>query len=165
VAGVKAKKMPNNFMHGLRENIIANGFADDETLEGCTPAEILSIETQLGIALPDVYRTFLKEMGKCTGDFLSGIDVTYPAILSFKETAQRLLRYANASPLSSTAFVFALHQDYQFMFFDTTKGDDPPIFHYREKDVKSRQLYDSYSNWLRASLDDQIAIAVRLGAR
>lgn len=57
--------------------------------------------------------------------------------------------------LPSDAFVFYMHQGYQFMFFRLSEGDDPPVYFFGEGEGldKPKLLYDHFSSFLMAEID------------
>lgn len=65
--------------------------------------------------------------------------------------AAELLEENNFRPLPAHAFVFWMHQGYQFAFFILNGEDDPPVFYYREGQTETEfvksfeRLSDFYS--------------------
>ena len=58
--------------------------------------------------------------------------------------------------LSKHDFVFLVHQGYQFLFFDTIYADDPPVFLYSDNEHEPKKIFDHFSEWLLAAVDDEI---------
>ncbi len=72
-------------------------------------------------------------MGHGAGKFLRGSDCFFKNLPYLKEWAIELLQENNfAEPLPDDAFVFFMHQGYQFSFFRLLEGDDPPTYSYSE---------------------------------
>jgi len=92
-------------------------FSRGRNAKGCLPHEIDSLESLSGIDLPDAYRQFLLVAGHGMDDYLSGSDYTLDELNGTREAADDLLVSAGLQPLPSEAFVFAMHQGYQFYFF------------------------------------------------
>jgi hypothetical protein len=72
-------------------------------------------------------------MGHSAGKFLQGSDCFFQHLLSLQEWAVELLNENNfPKKLPEDAFVFYMHQGYQFSFFRLSEGDDPPTYSYCE---------------------------------
>jgi hypothetical protein len=101
----------------------------------CSEEEVHALENQLGRALPAAYREFLLLMGQRTGGLLGGTNWLYEDLEVSQDDAVELMRRDRFPVLlPSDAFVFLMHQRYQFMFFRLTEGDDPPVYYYIESD-------------------------------
>lgn len=99
----------------------------------CSPEEIEFLEEKLNCALPGAYKEFLQWMGHGAGMFLAGTDIFYEYILKIQAWAKESLVETNfPKPLPDDAVVFMMHQGYQFMFFRTSDGENPPIYYYHE---------------------------------
>ena len=99
----------------------------------CTEEEVIRLEQVTHFSLPQAYQEFLRTMGNSTDDFLVGSDFLYPVLPSLQEWARELL-IENQIPqkFPDDAFVFFMHQGYQFNFFHTSEGEDPPVYRYFE---------------------------------
>jgi hypothetical protein len=78
-------------------------------------------------------------MGKGADGLMRGSEVLYQDLDELKEVAEALLEDNEFSEkLPDDAFVFFMHQGYQFDFFCTSEGDDPPVYRFLEgEDTKS----------------------------
>jgi hypothetical protein len=115
---------------------------------GCTDAQIAEIQGTHNFKLPSSYIYFLKKLGVNAGDFYLGTDIFYPIVLELKEWAHELLKEHDIkSILSEDSFVFSMHQGYQFMYFNCSEGDDPPVYHYFEGDSDSKKIAKSFSDF------------------
>lgn len=113
----------------------------------CTEAEVRELEQKVGLTLPLAYKEFLLWMGHSAGGLLVGTDIFYEH-LPLQEAAIELLAENNVTEkLPDTAFVFMMHQGYQFMFFDVSAGDDPPIHYYLESKAE---------NYIRWNYEDNL---------
>lgn len=132
--------------------------AEQFSIEGCSKSEIDALESKWKIRLPAIYKDFLSAMGHCAGRFMVGTDYSYPKLLEFRGDAERLLREQQIGwTLPKTAFVFAFHQGYSFMFFDTAGGElDPAVFLYTEGETKPKEVAASFSQWLVKAVQDDI---------
>jgi hypothetical protein len=106
---------------------------DENQCFPCSDLEIIQLEQQQGINLPSTYKDFLKMMGHGAGKFLRGSDCFYQHLPQIQEWAKQLL-VENDFPqtLPEDAFVFFMHQGYQFSFFRLSEGDNPPTYSYCE---------------------------------
>ncbi len=146
------------FIQYFSKKLIDSGLVDDEApIKGCTAAEIKELEQRENIKFPAVYRAYLEVMGRQAGDFLRGEEHSYPDLLTLKEGAQEILADSEITyQLSPTDFVFWMSQGTQFAFFDTSVGDDPPVFHYREYTAAPTRRHDHLSQFLDYMLDAQL---------
>jgi hypothetical protein len=156
--------MPTNAIKAAVQKLQESGLAALSEIRGSTAEEISKLEAHVGVRLPSAYRSFLRVMGEGAGGFLIGTDWTLPNLFSFKASAKRLLEENNieASLLSTTMFVFAMHQGYQFLFFDCAGSADPPVFLFLDGEPGPRQVFGSFSDWLVRCVDDEIAIYRKL---
>ena len=99
----------------------------------CSSEEVTQLEEHLKIKLPRAYREFLLTMGKYFGPSCVGTECCYDDLFDLLETAEKILIF-NKLPISlpNDAFVFTMHQGYQFGFLRLSEGDDPPIYWYNE---------------------------------
>jgi hypothetical protein len=128
-------------------------------MHGCSDEQIKEIESKLKVSLPPIYKKFLSVMGQKSGDFLRGSDFWYPELLTLRQGAESLLHDLSSSlKLPQSAFVFGMHQGYQFFYFDTSDGDDPPVYYYLEGDEEFSRKFDHYSEFLLAIFSDEVAV-------
>jgi hypothetical protein len=140
------------------ERIREGGLAGERPLEGLGEAEIREVARRQGAAaLPAVYGRFLGRLGRSAGDFLRGSDFLYPDLLPLKDYARELLEEDEAaSALGPEHFVFLMHQGYQFLYFDATEAEDPPVYLYLEGEGEPVQVADSFSAWLETAVEEEI---------
>lgn len=155
--------MTTAFMNDIIIKLLQSGLANKANLQGCSTSEIEKLEAASQVVLPGAYKEFLCAIGKSAGEFLIGEDVFYSDILNLRGYADELLAESQAGfVLPKSAFVFLMHQGYQFLFFDTASGEDPAVFHYMEKEAQPKEVFTNFSKWLNAILDDEIAISKSL---
>lgn len=137
----------------ILKNIIS--YIKEPNIIGCSEKEILEIEFFFNVKLPVLYKKFLSKMGHNAGDFLSGTDAFYNNIFSIREWAKELLIECNEPfELKDNYFIFAIHQGYQFWFFDIEDDKyDPPIYYYFEGDKSYFKKYDRFSEFLLESFN------------
>jgi hypothetical protein len=100
----------------------------------CTEKEVQDLERGAGLALPQAYREFLLWMGHGAGEFWRGSHCFYQDLEPLSSWADAMLEHnKSAEKLPKDAFVFLMHQGYQFLFFRTSEGEDPPVRHCEEK--------------------------------
>ena len=139
------------------ERIREGGLAAERPLEGLSEQEIGEVARRQGVRLPAAYLHFLSRLGRSAGDFLRGSDFLYPELLALKEYARELLEEDRAGlVLGDEHFVFFMHQGYQFLYFDTTASDDPPVHLYLEGEGEPEQVADAFSAWLKTAVEEEI---------
>src|ERR1051326_8785008 len=91
----------------------------------CSEEEVHALENQLGRALPAAYREVRLLMGQRTGGLLGGTSWLYEDLEFIQDDALDLMRRDRFPVLlPPDAFVFLMHEGYQFAFFRLTEGDD-----------------------------------------
>ena len=156
-------KKTNSFMHDFVQHLQDLGLVDTDRYpaRGCNQEQITEIENKFQITLPQIYKDYLAAIGQKSGDFLRGSDFWYPELLTLREDAEILLQEDNSPfKLPDKAFVFGMHQGYQFFYFDTLAGDDPPVYHYMEGEAV-KKVNDHYSEFLIDMLSDEIEVRER----
>ncbi|WP_169730630.1 SMI1/KNR4 family protein [Calidithermus terrae] len=139
------------------KRLVESGLAPRDFMCGCSEEEVNELEEFFGIQLPEAYRYFLERLGKSAGTFLIGTDFLFATLKQLRSEAEDLLETDNAPfRLSSRHFVFAVHQGYQFLFFDALAGDDPPVLHYLEGESEPKEVFPCFSRWLSNAVDDEI---------
>jgi len=115
----------------IYDRLISSGLATNNTIVGCSDEELYAIARVAGRELPVPYREFMAAFGHQAGRFLRDIDMFYPGVLSLRPIAEEIVTdYEEFNvELPPLAFVFAVRQKEQFMFFDDP-GDDPPVKFY-----------------------------------
>jgi len=124
------------------------------TFEGCSEAEIAAVEAYFGVQFTDVFRTYLRQMGKARGDLLCGSDVAQPPqFAEFRQFGQELMHQASqALELPDDAIVFLAHQGYQFTFIQLHGGFDCPVMNYMETEDAPKQIAESFAAFLDAEV-------------
>jgi hypothetical protein len=56
--------------------------------------------------------------------------------------------------LPEDAFVFLMHQGYQFLFISLDQGDDPPVFLVTERDPYPKRMSDHFSSYIDRYVND-----------
>jgi hypothetical protein len=146
-------------MQQLALNIISAGLAHPADIIGCSPDDISTLEGRFGIPLPEIYRDWLRVMGRGAGHYLEGSDAFFPRLLELRDGAEDLLR-ENRHPFSlpEDAFVFLMHQGYQFLFFRTSPPDpDPQVTLYLEGDDPVHR-WDHVSEYFQQVLEDYLKL-------
>jgi hypothetical protein len=115
----------------IYQRLLDSGLATPTSIQGCSKGELLQIEHFARRALPLPYRDFMLHFGKGAGRFLRDVEVFFPDVLRLKPIAVEILqdREDLTLVLPATAFVFAMRNREQFVFF-TNEGDDPPVQFY-----------------------------------
>jgi ankyrin repeat protein len=135
-----------------KARLLRYGIAKEEDARGCTEPDIASLEQAVGVTLPEVYSEFLRLMGREAGLLLVGI---YKYLPELQRSARKSLEYCGADyRLPDKSFVISMGQAFDFLFFHTDAGDDPPVFLFEEGEAAPRQVSDSFSQWLLKNVED-----------
>lgn len=122
-------------------------------IQAATLEEVTMLEDALGTKLPAQYREFLLGIGHGAGRFLKGTDIFLPALDGLRDEASDLLSENNEdAELSSDAFVFSMHQGYEFTYFKTSEGDDPPVYQYVEGNGPPALTWNTFNEYLREQI-------------
>jgi hypothetical protein len=77
-------------------------------------------------------------MGHSTGRLFPGSQWKYKNIIRLQTGAKEILeRNSFPEQLPDDAFIFWMHQGYQFMFLRLSEGDNPPVYYYHEGRYKT----------------------------
>lgn len=140
----------------LRRRMLA--FArSDGGVEGAGDDEVAELERYAGGRFPTVYRQYLGLFGRRSGELFRGTEsgLSQPHRLRLREAAERLLeRRPSGFRLPPGAFVFLMTQGYQFAYFPTDAGNDPPVFRYLEGDDRPHPLGGSLSEYLLRCVEE-----------
>jgi hypothetical protein len=116
----------------------------------CSPEEVAKLEADLHVRLPAAYRAYLLLMGNEPDPVLTGTDCSIGDLYVLDQQAEELLAEdGNPFKLPPDAFVFEMHQGYEFMYFlcDGT-SEDPPVFYYLEGEGVADRKFDRFSAWV-----------------
>ncbi len=134
----------------------------------CTLQEVEELEQCIGHRLPEAYREFLLWMGHAGGGVLAGTNCFYRDLRRIQASARELLEENQyAGELPKDAFVFYMHQGYQFNFFHLADGDDPPVYCYVDENPPRtffEQIYQRFSLFVLTEVEGHIVIKERLNA-
>jgi hypothetical protein len=139
----------------LREWLLRCGLANPYSLEGCSEEEIeLVRQGQHVDFLPQVYREFLREVGKQAGNLFAGSTYTYWAALTLKdETNYELEKFERNFRIPDDAVVFLDHGGYANWYFHTRDRDDnPAVYVFYEEGEMVQKLTDHLSQFLEDAI-------------
>lgn len=124
------------------------------TFEGWPEGEIEAIEKDLGVVLTDMFRAYLRHMGKARGHLFCGSDVAQPSQFEeLRRFGQKLMNETSPSlVLPADAIVFLAHQGYQFTFLQPRGGFDCPVMSYMETEEAPQQIAESFAAFLDAEV-------------
>jgi hypothetical protein len=129
--------------------LVSRGVATEDSVRGCSVTEIDEVEGDVRLRLPLAYREFLAKMGRNAGNFYVGTDIFYPNLLGNTKAAHELVAEDKATIiLPKDSIAFAMHQGYQFTFFQTDEGDDPPVYYYMEQSGGFVKKADQFTQFL-----------------
>jgi len=154
--------MHSTINHSI-ERLANSRLASFATLRPCSEAELVSLETSLGIELPKAYRSFLKLCGAGAGEFLCGTKWEFKELAQLQKAASEMMVNASVDVSWKESFLaFAIHQGYQMLYFDCNNGGDPKVMLFVSDDGPPREVAATFSEWLSGCVDDEIASYVEL---
>ena len=129
--------------------------ASKRTFVGFSESEISDCESKLHVRFPAIYRAFLNTMGRKHGDLFCGSDfATLEQLTEHREFAEKLMSENDATwELESNAVVFMEHQGYTFCFFDSSNGQDAPVYQYVEGDPSPTKRTDGFLQFVIAEIE------------
>lgn len=144
------------YLDKVKNQLIELKLVRQDELLGCTRDDVIAIEQKLGISLPRAYQEFLLSMGHSAGQFLRGSDCFFKHLPQLQEWGVELLQENNfAESLPEDAFIFFMHQGYQFSFFLVSEGADPPTYSYCEgtNETSFIKSHESFSKFLATEVE------------
>jgi len=133
----------------LNSTLIAYGICESEEIKGCSEGEIAKLEESSGVRLPTKYKDFLKKIGNGAGGVFRGTDIFLSAIVGLNEEAAALLKENGEDfSLPIDAFVFLMHQGYEFSYFCASEGENPPVYQYVEGGGPPVLTWQSFTDFL-----------------
>lgn len=115
-------------------------------LTGLSQTEMSRVRQSLGPNVPAAYAAFLTVAGAACGSVWQGTDWGFPAILTLRSAAQRLLHECNDPfRLTENDTVISMHQGYQFLFISGNVGD-PPVMSFDEDWNAPKQISPSFTD-------------------
>ncbi len=123
-------------------------FISGRNPHGCSAAEIASLKSRATSTLPDSYLQFMEMAGNGVDDFLTGSDIFLRDLEGMREAAEELLQEAGLPPLPQDAFVFSMHQGYQFYFFHNAG-----VYYFHEGAKEILKRYDSFDDFFESVVD------------
>jgi hypothetical protein len=154
------------YLDAVRARLAALGFVSPTEMVPCSEREVQSLERHLGLTLPPAYKEYLLWIGHGAGRLLRGTDCFYADIFDLRTWAEQLLNEDGfPQKLPEDAIVFSMHQGYQFSFFRTSEGDDPPVYYYlffeESGQTEFRKAFPSFSNLLMTIVNSQYEFLVK----
>lgn len=83
---------------------------------------------------------------------MAGTDTFWKHLSWLREAAEELIAEKSAAPLPADAFVFYMHQGYEFGYFLLSDGDDPPVYQFASRTAQAKRVTESFSSYLSATL-------------
>lgn len=133
----------------IQERLLKTGSVTQAEIRGCSQSEVDGLEKTFGHTLPKAYREYLLSVGHSAGSFLAGTDTFFRHLPLLADEATELLNESlPESKLPPKAFVFYMHQGYEFGFFLIDDGDDPAVYQYIEGDDSPKIVWNSFTDYL-----------------
>jgi len=146
----------------IKKLLIEYKIATFEEIIGCNQEEINKLEKSTFLELPQIYKEFLLACGHKAGKLFKGSNVFYKDLFDLTEDGRDILSSDNSPfKLPRKAFVFSIHQGYEFWYFNSDSNPDPSVYFYSESfkintkndELKPIKYFDSYSKFLIFSLE------------
>lgn len=148
--------MPSDF-HDKLINYMNEEGLHKHLIVGCLEAEINELQRKQEVVyLPELYKDFLRIMGKTTSRMLPLVsELQYQHLLTGKKVAQNILKADNIGlSLPVDAFVFLIHQGDAFSFFETKdRVEDPQVYTYQGESDQFEKTYEKLSACLFEMID------------
>jgi hypothetical protein len=124
------------------------------TFAGYSEEEVAAAEARLGVRLPAVFRTYLREIAKSPGDLFRGSHLAgISEFEQFRADALELLAETDpALTLPPEAVVFLSHQGYTFVYLLAVGGFDGPPMQWTETERQPRQVAATFADMVDAEL-------------
>ncbi|MGE8494769.1 SMI1/KNR4 family protein [Comamonas sp.] len=143
-------------VENIFERLIKQEVISRSILIGCNNIDINFVEEHFECVLPTEYRCFLQIAGKSAGKIFQGTDIFFPRVLKLKDEARAFLVELDvAHLLPADAKIFCMHQGYEINYF-LPGSNDPPIFQFFEGQSSVSQSWASFSEYLRASVENHL---------
>lgn len=146
---------------GLKEKIIKQSIGHPDLIKGCSESEILKLEQEYSVILPQSYKIFLEHFGHgLGGGIMKEIDILYNDIFSLTHVIRNEILIDEGDPiLPDKAFVFTGRYNEQFMFFDASGLEkEPTIMYYMIDEDSFRKIGDSIFDIIEGEVADALGI-------
>lgn len=122
----------------------------------CSDNDIALMEREANVALPAAYKAYLLVAGQNPPSAWVGSDCTINYLPKLAAWAEGLLAECNQPALPEQAFVFLMHQGYQFFYFISDgSSDDPPVFYYHEGEPETVKRFERFSDLVDICASDR----------
>lgn len=137
----------------IRTRLLDSGLARASEIAGCSEQELDEIARVAKRKLPDSYREYMRCFGRGSGKFLRDVEMRFPAVLSLRSDAEGLIACEEEENffLPESAFVFAIRQREQVMFFEE-EGAEPAVMFYMYEDTKFTKVANCFWEIIESEL-------------
>lgn len=134
----------------IREGLLKTNAVSIDELIGCSESEVDAYFNGIGVRPPASYREFLLAIGHGSGRFLLGTDIFFRHLPVVGRDAMSLLLKCGTeeAQVPVDAFVFYMHQGYEFGYFCASESDDPSVYQYIEGDERPRLVWRTLTEYL-----------------
>lgn len=113
-----------------------------DDFKGLNLKEIKSVEKNLNIKFPDIYKEFLLKLGKSAGCYQRNSHFFIDFLLDLQDVSQKFnISRANDYSLDKI-WIFYRSPSGEFLFFPTDQGDDPPIYGYTFDEYSKKYILE-----------------------
>jgi hypothetical protein len=121
----------------------------------CSPTDVVRVQKVAGTSLPAAYQAYLLIAGREPPTAWVGSACTIEDLPKLSGCAEHLLAENRQPPLPRQAFVFIMHQGYQFFYFIADgSSDDPPVYYYLEGEPEVVRRFERLSDLLAVVAHD-----------
>jgi len=146
----------------IQQRLIELSPENADCFRGATDTAIAELEHYAGGPLPLAYRIFLERMGESAGGLFRGSHalLSQKWSLKYRTFAERMLEKNKAEfAIPGNAFVFLMHQGYQFLYICLDEGEDPPVYAITDVERKPEQISNHFTSFVENFVSDLEAIA------
>jgi hypothetical protein len=149
VSGVSLfdRSKPRTLMDSFVE--LLRGFLNGRNPKGCTGQEIADLVAGEMDILPESYRRFLHAAGNGVDDFLPGSDFTVSDLEGSRDAENEILSGSGLPFFPSDAFVFSMHQGYQFYFIHHGS-----VYYFLDGNEAVEKRFDSFDQFFRSVISE-----------
>jgi hypothetical protein len=134
---------------GLIDDLLLERGNAASAVQGCTADEVARLEERLGLTLPQLFRDYLRIMGRNPGNVAKGSDFLYGCL--HKLTGElRDCASENGVAIPDGVFAMLAHQGYDYLYGSTgSNQDDPPVYRFHIAFREPKEVFPSLSEYFR----------------
>jgi hypothetical protein len=145
---------PEYIYRDTAQHVIEQDYRRLTTFVGYSETEVAAAEARLSVRFSAVFRQYLLEMAKSSGDLFRGSELAGPAEFEqFRANAMELLSETDpVLTLPPDVVVFLFHHGYTFVYLFAVGGFDGPPMQWTETEREPRQVAAGFADMVDAEL-------------